>query len=282
MPRRKATVRTRGLGAELRDLRAATGLSTRAVADRLGWSASTLNRMETGQRAITPEDISALLVVYGGTGLERDRLLDAARDSDRPGWWETTHAGLPEKLPALIGFESQATQITDVSLVLIPGLLQTPEYTRAVMRACGVPTIEAETLVATRLGRQAVLSRPDPPGYLVILDEAVLRRPVGGRAVMAAQLRHVIQTMQRPNVAVHILPYAGGAHTGLDGPFVVLDFDKAQTVVHLEHKRASLFVDEPNNVDPFVSAVDTLRDMALDPRRSAEFVASVAAEYERE
>jgi transcriptional regulator with XRE-family HTH domain len=282
MPRRKTTVRTRGLGAELRDLRANTGLSTRAVAQQLGWSASTLNRMETGQRAITAEDVSALLVVYGVTGPDRDRLLDAARDSDRPGWWETTHAGLPEKLPALIGFESQATQITDVSLVLIPGLLQTPEYTRAVMQACGVPPVDAETLVATRLGRQAVLSRPDPPEYLAILDEAALRRPVGGRAAMAEQLRHVTQATERSNVTVQLIPFDRGAHTGLDGPFVVLDFTMAQTVVHLEHKRASLFVDEANNVAPFVSAVDTLRGMALDPRRSAEFIASVAAEYDRE
>ena len=99
---------------------------------------------------------------------------------------------------------------------------------------------------------------------------------------MAEQLRHVTQATERSNVTVQLIPFDRGAHTGLDGPFVVLDFTMAQTVVHLEHKRASLFVDEANNVAPFVSAVDTLRGMALDPRRSAEFIASVAAEYDRE
>jgi transcriptional regulator with XRE-family HTH domain len=282
MPRRKTTVRTRGLGAELRDLRANTGLSTRAVAQQLGWSASTLNRMETGQRAITAEDVSALLVVYGITGPDRDRLLDAARDSDREVWWESTRTGLPEQLTALVGFESQTTRITDMSLVLIPGLLQTPEYTRAVMHAGGEPPMEAETRVAMRLGRQAVLSRPNPPEFLAIMDEAVLRRPVGGRVMMAEQLRHVIKVAERPNVSIQVIPYQHGAHTGLDGSFVVLEFAKAQTIVHLEHKRSGLFLDEPEIVAPFVSAVDTLRDTALDPRRSAEFVASVAAEYERE
>ena len=282
MPRRKTTVRTRGLGAELRDLRAATGLSTRAVAQQLGWSASTLNRMETGQRAISAEDVSALLVVYGVTGPDRDRLLDAARDSDHPGWWETAPTGLPEQLPALIGFESQATRIIDVSLVLIPGLLQTPEYARAVMDAAGVPRVDAETRVATRLGRQVVLSRPDPPQFTAILDESALRRPIGGRAVMAYQLRHALRVAERPNVTIQVIPYNCGAHASLTGSFLILEFAKAQTIVHLEHTGSSLFVDAPEKVGPFVSAVDTLRDTALDSRRSAEFIASVAVEYERE
>jgi hypothetical protein len=114
------------------------------------------------------------------------------------------------------------------------------------------------------------------------MDEAVLRRPVGGRSVMAEQLRHAIKVAERPNVSIQVIPYQRGAHTGLDGSFVVLEFAKAQTIVHLEHKRSGLFLDEPEIVAPFVSAVDTLRGMALDPHRSAEFVASVAAEYDRE
>jgi len=189
---------------------------------------------------------------------------------------------LPEQLTALVGFESQATRLTDMSLVLIPGLLQTPEYTRAVMHAGGEPPMEAETRVAMRLGRQAVLSRPDPPAFLAIMDESVLRRLVGGRAVMAEQLQHVIKLAERPNVSIQVIPYQQGSHTGLDGSFVVLEFAKAKTIVHLEHKRSGLFLDEPEIVAPFVSAVDTLRGMALDPRRSAEFIASVAAEYDRE
>jgi hypothetical protein len=219
-------------------------------------------------------------VLYGVTGEERDRLLTLAREYDQPGWWETQHPGLPSQLTALIGFESQATQIVEVGIVVVPGLLQTPDYARAVMEAAGVPALQAETRVATRLGRQAVLSRPEPPEYVVILDEAALRRPIGGRTIMAEQLRQTLRLMERPTITVQVLPYDRGAHAGLAGSFVILRFPKARTIVHLEHKRSPLFLDEADDVEPFVAGLDTLREAALDPKRSAEFIAKVAAEYE--
>jgi len=280
MPKRPATVRARGLGAELRELRDAKKLTTREVAKHLGWSASTVSRTENGMRNISSEDVAALLVLYGVTGKERDRLLALARESDQPGWWETQHPGLPSQLTALIGFESQATQIVDVELILMPGLLQTPEYARAMLDAASVPGLQAETRVATRLGRQALLSRPAPPEYLAIVDESVLRRPVGGKAVMAEQIRHMCRATERPNVAVQVIPYDLGAHAGLSGSYVLLEFAKARTIVHLEHKRSSLFLDEPDDIAPFVATVDTLRNVALDPIRSIECLKSLAVEYE--
>lgn len=281
MPKRPATVRARGLGAELRELREAKKLTTREVAKSLGWSASTVSRTENGVRNVSSEDVAALLVLYGVTGQERDRLLGLARESDQPGWWETRHPGLPSQLTALIGFESQAIEIVDVALTLVPGLVQTPEYARSVIEADGVPTAQAETRVATRLGRQAVLTRPDPPAYSLILDEAALHRPIGGRQVMAEQLHHMARTMKRPNITVRILPFDRGAHAALTGAYVVLRFPKARTIVHLEHKRSSLFLDEPDDVAPFVAGLDTLRHVALDPTRSAEVIAAMAAEYEK-
>ncbi|GAA0315435.1 helix-turn-helix domain-containing protein [Actinoallomurus spadix] len=280
MPRRPATVRARGLGAELRELREKSNLTTREVARMLGWSASTVSRTETGHRNISSEDVSALLAVYGVAGRERDHLLALAREANQPGWWETRHPGLPAQLTALIGFESQATRITDVALIVFPGLLQTADYARAVMEAAGISAVHAETRVATRLGRQAALSRPNPPQYLAILDEAVLRRPIGGRNTMAAQLRHVLNVAERPNVEVRVLPFDRGAHAGLAGSFVVLAFPKAPTIVHLEHKRSSLLLDEPGDVTAFTEAADLIRNVAFDPIRSAEFIAKVAAEYE--
>jgi transcriptional regulator with XRE-family HTH domain len=272
MPKRPATVRARGLGAELRELREAKGLTTREVAKSLGWSASTVSRTENGVRNVSSEDVAALLVLYGVTGRDRDRLLNLARESDQPGWWETRHPGLPSQLTALIGFESQATEIVDVALTLVPGLF---------IEADGVPTAQAETRVATRLGRQAVLTRPDPPAYSLVLDEASLHRPVGGRQVMAEQLHHMVRTMKRPNITVQVLPFDRGAHAALTGAYVVLRFPKARTIVHLEHKRSSLFLDEPDDVAPFVAGLDTLRHVALDPTRSAEVIAAMAAEYEK-
>lgn len=280
MPKRPATVRARGLGAELRDLRAAKSLTTREVAARLGWSASRVSRTENGRRNISSEDVAALLVLYGVTGAERDRLLTLAREADQPGWWETRHPGLPSQLNALIGFESQATRIIDLQLVLVPGLLQSPEYTRAVMERTGVPANEIETRVATRLSRQVILSRADPPEYLAILDEAVVRRPIGGRTVMIEQLRRLVGIAERPGISLQVIPYGVGAHAGLNGSFMMLEFAKARTIVHLEHTRSSLFLDDPDDVSPFATGIDTLREMALDPMKSAEFIASVAAEYE--
>jgi transcriptional regulator with XRE-family HTH domain len=281
MPKRPATVRARGLGAELRELRNKTGLSTQKVAQQLGWSASTLNRIENGGRNISGEDVSALLVLYEVTGQERDRLLELAREADQPGWWERASSALPPQLTALIGFESEAIRITDMSLALIPGLLQIPEYTRALLAGSGVSKPEIETLVVARLGRQALLSKPNPPQFLAILDEAVLRRPVGGRDVMAAQLRHIITASQRPNVTVQVIPFGCGVHAGLNGSYLLLEFTKARTLVHLEHLRSGIFVDEPDDVNPFTEITKILQETALGFTYSAEFLTSIATEYER-
>lgn len=280
MPKRPPTVRARSLGAELRDLRLATGLSTRAVAARLGWSAALVSRTENGKRNIPVEDVAALLVVYGITGAERDRLLTLAREADRPGWWETSDPGIPAQLKALIGFESQAIRIVNFELVLIPGLLQTPEYTRAVMESAEVPTLLAETRVATRLGRQAVLSRSDPPELLAIIDEAALRRPVGGHEVMAQQLDHIVKTAERTNVTVRVIPFDCGAHAAMTSSFVALEFARANAVVQLEAKRSVVLLDDPEDVSPFGTLADTLQNVALAPGRSIAFLTSIANEYE--
>jgi transcriptional regulator with XRE-family HTH domain len=281
MPQRPATARARGLGAELRELRKKADLSTRDVAQQLRWSASTVNRIENGGRNITSEDVAALLALYKVTGTERDRLLELAREADQPGWWETTNSQLPAQLTALIGFESEATNITYIGLALIPGLLQIPEYARALLAGFGVPKSEIETLVVARLGRQAILSKPNPPEYLAIIDEAVLRRPIGGSQVMAAQLRHIVTVSKRPNVTVQVIPFDHGAHVGLDGSYVILDFAKAQSLVHLEHKRSGIFVDEPADVEVFTQTTETLRKTALDSAQSTKFIASITGEYER-
>jgi hypothetical protein len=214
------------------------------------------------------------------TGTERDRLLELARTADHPGWWEITTSQLPTQLTALIGFESEATHITYIDLLLIPGLLQIPEYARALLAGLGVAKSEIETLVVTRLGRQAILSKPNPPHYLAIIDEAALRRPIGGPQVMTAQLRHIVTVSKRPNVTVQVIPFSHGVHPGLDGPYVLLNFAKAQPLVHLEHKRSGTFVDESDDVEVFTQTTETLRTTALDSTQSIEFIMSIAREYE--
>jgi len=273
------TARMRSLATDLVDLRTAAGLNTREAAKLVGMSASTLNRLENGGKIIEPEHVSALCVAYGVTGAERERLLSLSREPHMPGWWETSGEAIPGQLSALVRFESEATRIVHAAMLLIPGLLQTAEYCRAIMTAAGVVGSTREARVATRLGRQAILSKPKPPSYLAILDEATLRRPHGTRPMMAAQVRHIIDLAAKPHIDVRVIPFATGIHTGLDGSYIVLEFAKGRSIVYLEHKRSSLFLDQPDDVAPFQAATDTLAATALGPQDSVEFLRSVAADY---
>lgn len=281
MPRRPPGVRARALGAEMRKLRAASTLSTRAVAERLGWAYSTVNRIETGKRKTSVEEVAALLVVYDVKGAERDRLIELTKEVDQPGWWETGPPGVDKQLPALISFESTARRIVDVAMVLMPGLLQTAEYTREIMLTGLVPPAQAEMLVAMRLGRQAVLTKESAPQYTAIIDEAVLRRPLGSATIMADQVRALLKATHRRNTVIQVLPLSRGGHAALDGSYVVMEFVSSRTIVHLEHKRSSLFVDEAEDVGPFLDATATLQQAALDPGESRDFLAAVAEEYEQ-
>jgi transcriptional regulator with XRE-family HTH domain len=269
----------RSLATELVKLRGEAGLNTRSAAKLVGMSASTLNRLENGGKVIEPEDVSALLVAYGVTGPDRDRLLNLSREPHLPGWWETSGTQLPQQLPALIRFESEATRIIDASMLLIPGLLQTPEYIRAVMSSGRVTGLEMEARVATRLGRQALLSKPQPPEYIAIIDEAVLRRPVGGPVVMAAQIHRITELAGGSHIEVRVIPFSRGSHDGLNGSYLVLEFARARAIVHLEHKRSSMFLDEPGDVAPFHETTDTLLGAALGPADSLDFLASLADDY---
>jgi transcriptional regulator with XRE-family HTH domain len=155
MTKKRGTARIRGLAAEVKDLRAQAGLSTRAAASQAGLSSAKLNRIELGNRMITLEDMVALLVVYGVSGLERERLLAMTREAGQPGWWETTGASLPKELPALINFESEAARIVEVALLRIPGLFQTPDYIRMILTSAGVTGTSMEAMVSARLVLQS-------------------------------------------------------------------------------------------------------------------------------
>lgn len=275
------TIIGRGLAGELRELRQNRKLSMRSVAIQLAWQPSKLSRMETGIQGIHVEDVASLLVIYGVTGTERKRLLDMAGRAGQPNWWELA-AGISARSRTLIQLETEATAIVDFEPLLVPGLLQTPDYTRAVMKACGVDDAEAQNRVTARLSRQAVLTRDEPPTLHAIVDEAVLRRVLGSPWVMARQLHHLIEATGRPNVTLQVIPLSVGGHTGLDGSFALLDFPRNRPVVHLEHKVSGLFLEEPDQVNVFRREVDRLIGVALSPADSVELVATIATEHERE
>lgn len=281
MTRMNVRVKARGLGAQLADLRAQADMTLREVAERLDWSAPVLSRIENGKRDSTPEEIAALLVIYKVTGARNDRMVNLARTIDQPSWWETSASGLPGQTIALCAFEAEATKITEVGMLLLPGILQTGGYARAVMEAVRTPSGVVDNMVAVRLGRQAILNRRNPPELHMIIDHTALKRPLGGPDVMAEQIRHLITQSARPNITIQVMCQV--AHEGLDGMYVILDFPHPATpIVHLEHTHSSLFLDEEADVRLFQDITARLADGALDPASSRDYLARLAHQYESE
>lgn len=281
MSRENVRIRARGLGVELAELRERADLTLREVADRLGWSAPTLCRIENGLRDSTPAEIAALLVVYGVTGAEKKRLLELARTINQSGWFE--HHGslnhMPTQLAALIEFESAATRLTDVAITLVPGLLQTPEYARVVMESGNVDPNTIDERVSVRRNRKNVLVSDSPPKLHAVLDEAVLWRPFGGRKVMAGQIRHLIEAAALPNITIQVLRDI--EHPALTGAFSILEFGPpAQPFVYLEHYLSSSFVDDDETVKAYKSVSEELASRALGEWASRDFLAALVRSYE--
>lgn len=278
---KKSTVSGSRLADEIRGLRESAGMSCRVVADQLGWHASKVSRMENGIQLIRLADLASLLVVYGVVGKERDRLLKLAERSDDLGFWETTPA-LSKESKTLIRLEQDATAIITFQPLLIPGLLQTGDYVRALMAVGQVPRSDSDARVAARLARQSVLTKADPPTLSFIVDETALRRVLGSPRLMARQLRHVLEAVERPQVTLQVLPLSLYGHPGLDGSFTLLDFERYKSAVHLEHKISGLFLEEPDQVEFYRREADRLVELALSPSKSADLVATIAREHDRE
>lgn len=282
MPKPRPKPQARGLAAGLRAMRKEAKLPMQWVADQLGWSQSTISRIEAGKRVVTPEEVSALLATYRVTGEERDRLIDMARDTDRNGWLETSSAGIPTQTTMLAQYETEAIRLVSVDLMTVPGLLQTRAYTSAVMRAVGVAPAGIEPRVNLRQRRQRILDATAPPHLTAILDEAALRRPQGGPRVMAEQLEHLLVMAQRPHIKLGVIPFDHGGHAAVSGAYMLLEFASATPVVHVESRGAGIFLDEPEDVAIYLDTTASLRSVALEHEPSVHFVAAVAAEYQRE
>ncbi|WP_018685192.1 helix-turn-helix domain-containing protein [Actinokineospora enzanensis] len=278
---KQPTVIGRGLGGELRVLRQNAKLSCKYVAQRLGWQASKISRMETGQQGIKSADVASLLVVYGVIGKDRDRLVKLAERSDDFGYWENQPA-LSDESKTLMRIEREATEIIIFEPLVIPGLVQTGDYVRAMMRVCNVPDQDMDSRVAARLARQALLTKEKPPKLRLIVDEFVLRRVLASPKTMARQLRHILEVVERGATTLHVLPLSLRGHSGLDGSFTLLDFERNKPVVYLDHKVSGLFLEEDAHIAFFRAETDTLAELALSPAKSAELVATIAREHDRE
>ncbi|WP_116041776.1 helix-turn-helix domain-containing protein [Amycolatopsis palatopharyngis] len=280
MPKPKPKPQARGLAEGLRIARKASKLAMVEVAEKLQWSQSTLSRIETGVRNASAEEVSALLAVYQVTGEQRDSLIEMARDVDRPNWLETRYSDVPNQAKTLAQFESDARRIVDVGLILIPGLLQTASYTRSLMNSGGVRPADIQARVDLRIERQKVLAQRNPPHLVTFIDEAALRRRIGGARVMADQLRHLVTVARRSSVELRVIPFDVGGHPGVNGAYVLLEFADARPVVHLEHRRSGVFLHQAIDVDPYVEATASMNAIALEPMQSVRMVEVIAESYD--
>lgn len=281
------SLRRRRLAAELRRLRDQSGLSISDVAEKLGWQISRISRIETRQLGITAPDLRKLLDVYGvEDGAYREGLAELARRANERGWWQSYPRNvIPSEYGDLIAVEAEAATIRSYHPEVVPGLLQTPGYARAVIRAGrrSDTAAEIDRRVEVRLERQAILARtdPPPPRISVVLNEGVLRRRVGGPEVMREQLGFLIAERDRANISIQVLPFTSGAHPSMVGPFTMVTFmDPGDLgIVYLEHPTASLFLETPEEIRGYEEFWDSIQSDAYSPDDSRAFLRTYALRY---
>ncbi|SDM48032.1 Helix-turn-helix domain-containing protein [Streptomyces sp. cf386] len=283
-------VRRRKLGAELRALRTSAGLTSGEAARLVGWHQSKVSRIETGASGVKPADVRLLLDAYGVRDAQLRELLLVLAGSDEGGgrhhWWHAYRGVLPPTYRDFISLESQASAMRTLETSVVPGLLQTPEYARAVTRAAvsgladepGSADERLDALVAVRLARQDVLHGDPPLQLSAVLDEAVLRREIGGPEVMAGQLRRLMEAGRLPQVRLQVLPFTAGEHIGITGPFVIFSFSNTSDldVVVLDHLTSSLYLERKEDLQAYTEAFNALRIHALSPEESLDYIAALA------
>lgn len=271
------TVRSQELGHALRELRDRTRLTLAEAGERIDASPTKMCRLETGRCAVVVEDIAALLAVYRVTGARRSALLNLARESGSRGWWQRDPPSFEQRRQTLVALESRALTITNFEGMIVPGLLQTGEYTRALMIECGhVAQDQVEERMVARLHRHAVLRRRNPPELVAIIDDLALRRVIGGPDVHRRQLDQLGELARLPNITIRVVPNNDRANAGVNGAFAVLRRPDAPPVVFLENLTSSLFLEDPHEIQRYEFATRELLRDALDAAESAKHIAALA------
>jgi transcriptional regulator with XRE-family HTH domain len=273
----------RQLGAELRRLREQSRRTAAEVAGELGWSESKLSRIETANSSVKNSDLGRLLDAYRVSESDRSRFTALAGLSRQRAWWEGYGEALLDPYKTLLGFEAEARAIFAYDAIILHGLLQTNEYASAIIRAVSVgerPDVISQR-VAVRMARQAVLTREPPPDLVAIIDEAVLRRPVGGPDVMRRQLMRLLEVSEQPPITIQVLPFAVGAHRGVDGSFSILQFptEADHPLAYCDGMTGGVFRSKAEDLRRYWMSLEALRASALRPEESVEFIAAVSRTY---
>ncbi|WP_027342714.1 helix-turn-helix domain-containing protein [Hamadaea tsunoensis] len=276
------------LGANLRRLREARNVTREDAGWQIRASESKISRMELGRVSFKERDVEDLLTLYGlHDGDERERLLALTREANAPGWWHRYSDILPGWFQPYIGLEAAASMIRNYEVQFVPGLLQTEEYARALVRL-GHGRADADAIerrVELRMRRQQVLSRPDnPPQFWAVVDEGALRRPMGGRDIMLAQIEALIDATSLPNVRVQIVPFDVGGHAGVGGAFSILRFADPDLpdVVYVEQLTSALYLDKRDDIDQYALMMETLCIEAAPPERTHDLLYRIARDLKGE
>ncbi|NKY52679.1 helix-turn-helix domain-containing protein [Nocardia vermiculata] len=268
------------VGGQLRKLREAANITREQAGEHIRGSHAKISRLELGRTGFKVRDIRDLLTLYGvHDEEEREIFLDLVSKANQPGWWHSYNDLLPQWFETYLGLEHASKSIRTFEGQLVPGLLQTEEYTRSVV-ALGHENAEAARRVELRKKRQEILDRPGAPTLWAVVDEAVLHRPVGGEQVLRAQLDHLVDVSNRPNVTIQVLPYAAGGHAAAGSSFTMLRFAEAELpdIVYLEQLTSALYLDRQQDLELYRQVMDRLSVQAEPPERSREMMKKAAAD----
>jgi transcriptional regulator with XRE-family HTH domain len=277
------TVLRRLLGAQLRRLRERQGITREEAGYAIRASGSKMSRLELGRVGFKERDVADLLTLYGVTDdTDRDTLLALAQDANSPGWWHRYGDILPGWFETYVGLEEAAALVRTYEVQFIPGLLQTEEYARAVISLgnSAAPPEEIEQRVSLRITRQKLLTRGDAPRLWAVVDEAALRRPIGGRDVMRGQIQRLIEATKLPGVILQVLPFRVGGHTAEAGAFTILRYPESDLpdVVYVEQLTSALYLDRRDDVDAYMEAMERLCVVSAPPDNTAEILSRILQE----
>ena len=270
------------LGSQLRMLREARGITREEAGYAIRASGSKISRMELGRVSFKERDVTDLLKLYGVDEDETATLVALAIQANSPGWWHKYGDVLPDWFQVYVGLEEAASLIRLYEVQFVPGLLQTADYARAVVRLGqpGAAPEEIERRVSLRLGRQELLTKPGGPRLWAIVDEAALRRPIGGKEVMRAQLVQLIEATEEPQVTLQVMPFRTGGHAAEAGAFTIMRFPEPDLpdVVYLEQLTSALYLDKRDDVEKYTEVMERLSVESESPERSVDILSGMLEE----
>jgi transcriptional regulator with XRE-family HTH domain len=271
------------LGAQLRRLREGAGITREDAGYHIRASGSKISRMELGRVSFKERDITDLLEFYGVTDpAQIESLVQLTREANAQPWWQKYQDVVPDWFQVYVGLEEAAQLIRVYEMQFVPGLLQTEEYARAVVLQ-GAPGLEPEEVdrrVALRMGRQKLLGKDNPPRLWAIVDEAALRRPMGGPNVLAAQIERLMDAVGEPNITLQVMPFRYGGHAAEGGAFTIMRFPEADLpdMVYMEYLTGALYLDKPDEVERYAAVMERLSVAGTSPDRTREILAGMLKE----